>query len=84
METSTRRSAGRPHLLPSGEKFEYVTVALTAEDKEAVDEWAWRLRKSRSQLIRDLVLGGLQPFRDNLEAQKAHPLPEEAPLPGVR
>lgn len=78
--TTAEKGRGRPATHPSG-AYKYTSIALTPEDIELVSEWAWRLRKPRAVLMRELVEKGLQPYRDSLSAKKKYPLPPAAPDP---
>ena len=80
MPASTRRPVGRPRLDPEG-PYKYTSIALTEADIELVTEWAWRLRKPKALLMRELVEKGLAPFRDSLTLQAKYPIPAAGPEP---
>lgn len=78
---TVKRRPGRPRQNPEGGPYKYVSVALLPEDISLVNEWAWRLRKPKAYLMRELIEKGLQPFRDSLDKAKEFPLPPAAPEP---
>ena len=77
---NSKRGRGRRPEVAEG-PYKYTSIALTDDDLELVREWAWRLRKPKAVLMRELVAKGLAPFRDSLTMQAKYPLPPAAPEP---
>ena len=55
-----KRGPGRPKVV--AENTEYFTIAVPTEHLHAIEDWAWRLRIARAELIRRLLVDGLRPY----------------------
>lgn len=84
MRTEKGRSRGRP---PATDSLEEVLVkrsfSLPRRDMDALEEWAYRLRLNRVELLRRIVARGLEPFYRTIaeEEYSSTATPPTVPVP---